>query len=61
MKPSLQFIIYVLGLIPLGLFYEPIKEALGGRWLFLAFGVAYLVGLRLIGSLVARTAAMKRA
>lgn len=54
MKLRAQGFVYFLGLIPLGLFYEPIKKALGGQWHFLAGGVAYLLVLRLLAELIGR-------
>ncbi len=60
MKPSPQFIVYITGIALLGFLYEPIRVWLGGGWLFLAFGVSYLLGLRLLGTLVGRRPATRR-
>jgi hypothetical protein len=49
-----QYIVYILGLAPLGLFYEPLKQALGGGSVFLASLVGYLAFLRLVGWGIAR-------
>ena len=43
-----QAVVYILGLAPLGLFYAPLKEALGGGAVFLAATFAYLVFLRAV-------------
>ncbi len=55
MKPGPQFIIYLVGVLLLGLAYAPVKSALGSELLFLGCAVAYLLGLRLLGGFVART------
>lgn len=54
MKPSLQFLVYLIGVVLLGLSYEPVKTALGGQWLFVGCVLAYLVALRLLGALIAK-------
>jgi hypothetical protein len=54
MKPSRQFIVYLIGVCLLGLFYQPVKAALGGDWLFVVCVFAYLVVLRLLGKLVTK-------
>lgn len=54
MKPTPEYIVYVVGLLPLGLGYDTIKSTLGGQWLFLLCVLAYLVALRLLGVYVAR-------
>jgi hypothetical protein len=54
MKPSPQYIVYILGVAGLGLFYVPIKSALGGQWLFLISAIAYLLALRFLGAWVAK-------
>ena len=43
-----QGIVYILGVVPLGLFYAPLKEALGGGAVFLAATFAYLLFLRVV-------------
>ena len=54
MKSRIEFIIYIAGLIPLGLFYAPLKTWFGeGPWFMLAL-LAYVVILRGIGALVRR-------
>ncbi len=53
MKPKPEYIVYVVGLLPLGLGYGTIKSALGGQWLFLLCVLAYLIALRLLGVYVA--------
>ena len=59
MKASPQMMVYLVGIVGLGLFYEPIKSALGGKWVFLLAATAYLVVLRLIGSWIARSMATR--
>lgn len=59
MKPSPQYIVYLLGIIVLGLFYEPIKTSLGGQWLFFVSVVGYLLALRLLSAWVAKVRAQK--
>lgn len=54
MKPSPEFVIYLLGIALLAFVYQPMKSALGGQWLFLFCGLLYLVFLRVVGSIVAR-------
>ena len=49
-----QFIVYLVGIVLLGLFYAPLKSALGGQWLFLLSVVGYLLALRLLGLWVAK-------
>ena len=48
-----QGIVYILGLVLLGLFYAPLKEALGGGAVFLAATFAYLL-LRVVAWFVVR-------
>ena len=45
----MEFAIYLLGVILLGVFYYPLKAALGGGALFVLAVVAYLIVVRLIG------------
>ncbi|MDO9332911.1 MAG: hypothetical protein Q7T57_00090 [Dehalococcoidales bacterium] len=59
MKPAPEYIVYVVGLLPLGLGYDTIKSALGSQWLFLLCVLAYLVALRLLGVYVARRSRAK--
>jgi VIT1/CCC1 family predicted Fe2+/Mn2+ transporter len=54
MKQNPQFIVYLVGVVMLGLFYAPLKSALGGQWLFLLSVVGYLLALRLLGVWVAK-------
>ena len=59
MKPSPQFIVYLVGVAALGLLYAPVKSALGGQWLFLLSVVGYLLALRRVGVWVARVRTQK--
>ena len=54
MRQNPQFIVYLIGIVLLGLFYGPVKSALGGEWLFLLAGVSYLLALRLLGAWIAK-------
>jgi hypothetical protein len=56
MKPSRQAIVYLVGVMLLGFFYEPVSSALGGEWLFVGCVLVYLVALRWIGTLIAKRA-----
>lgn len=49
-----SFIVYILGAMLLGYFYSDVKQALGGKLLFLAAVIAYLLVLRYIGMLVSK-------
>ena len=44
-----QGIVYLVGIVILGLFYEPLKAATGGRIWFVLVVVGYLTILRVIG------------
>ena len=54
MKQNPQFIVYLVGVVLLGLFYAPVKSALGGQWLFLLSVVGYLLALRLLAAWVGK-------
>jgi hypothetical protein len=54
MRPSPEFVVYLVGIALLGLFYSPIKSALGDSWLFVMCAIAYVALLRLIGSVLAK-------
>jgi hypothetical protein len=45
----MEFAVYIFGVIVLGIFYEPVKLALGGGVLFVLAVVVYLLAVRLIG------------
>lgn len=53
MKPSPQFIAYLIGIGLFGLFYGQVKNLLGGGGVFLAAAVVYALALRLLGYLIA--------
>ena len=59
MKQNPQFIVYLVGVVLLGLFYAPVKTALGGQWLFLLSVVGYLLALRLFAAWVAKVRRQK--
>lgn len=54
MKPPIALIVYLVGLAPLGLFYEQLKAATGGEWVFLVVVVMYLLVLRFAGAWLSR-------
>lgn len=47
--PRTAYIVYLVGLIPLGLLYERLQAATGGGWLFLGLGIVYALVLRIGG------------
>ena len=49
-----DFVVYIVGLLPLGIFYEPLKEQTGGGAVFFGVVVLYLTALRIVGRLVSR-------
>ena len=49
MNLNVQFVIYLVGIVLLGLLYAPVKDVLGGQWLFLFAVIGYLLALRLLG------------
>lgn len=53
-KPSTQAIVYFVGIVAFGLFYFPMKAAIGVSWLFLFCALIYLLSLRLLGSWLAK-------
>jgi len=49
-----SFVIYIVGVILLGLFYGEVKQSLGGKLLFFVSIVAYLFALRLIAEFISK-------
>lgn len=45
----MEIVVYLVGVILLGIFYQPVKVALGGGVLFVLVVIVYLLLLRLIG------------
>ena len=45
----MEFVVYRVAVIVLGIFYAPVKSALGGGVLFVLAVVAYLLVVRLTG------------
>ena len=45
----MEIVVYLVGVVLLGVFYQPVKSALGGGVLFVSVVVGYLLLLRLIG------------
>ncbi|MES2958038.1 MAG: hypothetical protein V4792_07610 [Pseudomonadota bacterium] len=54
MRRNIEFIVYLVGAVLLGLSYPWLEQALSSRLLFFALGLLYLVALRLIGRALAR-------
>jgi hypothetical protein len=59
MKPSVEYIVYFVGLCPLAFFYSQLKSAFGSELLFFFAGILYLVALRVVGKALARKASGK--
>ncbi len=49
---NFNFIVYFIGVVIFAIFYEPVKQALGGGLLFFISAIAYLVSLRALGYLL---------
>jgi hypothetical protein len=49
MNPSSDFVIFIIGLLPLGLFYGHLKSAFGSDGYFFIAAIGYLLVLRLLG------------
>jgi hypothetical protein len=47
------WVIFIIGLIPLGLAYYPLKAALE-PWLFILLAVVYLVSIRLVSEYLSK-------
>lgn len=45
----MEFAVYIVGVVVLGVLYAPVESALGGGALFVALVVVYLLVLRVIG------------
>lgn len=54
MRQNPQLTVYLVGVFLLGLFYGPVKSALGGQWLFILAVLCYLAALRLLGAWAAK-------
>ena len=54
MTRHIEFLVYLIGIVLLGLFYAKLKQAFSSQLLFAGLGVAYLVLLRFIGRALAR-------
>lgn len=60
MKSRIEFVIYLVGIVLLGVFYAPLKTWFGeGPWFMLAL-LAYILALRGSGVLVRRAMERKR-
>jgi hypothetical protein len=53
-KANIEFIIYLIGIAPLGLFYSTIKEVLGGKLIFLCAVIFYLIIIMFSGKFIAK-------
>lgn len=54
--PRIAVCVYLLGMIPMGIFYDQVKAGTGSGWRFVLVAVAYLLALRLLSELVERAA-----
>ena len=45
----MEIVVYLVGVVLLGVFYQPVKSALGGGVPFVSVVIGYLLLLRLIG------------
>lgn len=52
--PSPEAVVYLLGAMLFGFFYEPLKASFSSSWLFVVAAVAYLCLLRGIGWILQR-------
>ena len=55
--PRIAVWVYLLGMIPMGIYYDQVKAETGSGWRFVLVAVAYLLALRLLSEIVERTAA----
>lgn len=53
-KPSPQFVVFWLGVLPFAVFYYRLKSVFDSQLLFVATAIAYLAALRVLGHFVAR-------
>lgn len=60
MGNSIEYIVYLVGIVAFGFFIEYAKSASGGGILYLVFSVCYLFVLRFIGKTLSRNMAAKR-
>ena len=60
MKTNKSWIFFILGLIPFGIFYYPIKAALE-PWLFVSLAIIYLIVLRIVSDYLGTKFHVKRA
>ncbi|MDR7375865.1 sensor histidine kinase regulating citrate/malate metabolism [Rhodoferax ferrireducens] len=51
---QIRFVVYLVGVVALGLFQQSVRESLGSDGWAFAVVVVYLVCLRILGSLLAR-------
>lgn len=49
------FVVYIAGIVLLGLFCNDLKQALGGKLLFFSVVIGYLLVLRLIGHFLSKS------
>lgn len=61
MKPSPQFVVYLVGITVFGIFYNQVKIALDNGGMLLISAIAYAVVLRLLGYLLVRMLKRKKA
>ena len=52
-ETKVEMLVYLLGVVALGLVYEPIKKGIDDDWMVVGICVVYLVFLRLLGKFIA--------
>jgi hypothetical protein len=55
MRPSAEYIVYLIGIAIAGFSYEYVKTSLGSEPVFFVLLVAYLISLRIVGTFTRRT------
>jgi len=56
MKPSVEFVVFFIGLCPLAFFNSQVKSWLGSELLFFFVGILFLLALQVVGKALARRA-----
>jgi len=51
---STQFLVYLVGVVILGIFYAPLKSATGGGVWFVLCAVIYLFFVRIVGHFISK-------
>lgn len=53
-RRNVEFVIYWAGMMLFGIFYYPLKTAVGSPWLFVVIALAWIAVVRLAGTFVRR-------